>query len=237
MKDVLALKEQQDNLVQAWRAQVESVETVSQGRAIVVFTVVTIIFLPLSFLASVFGMNASELSSDNNLSLVDEFKYMCESGVSSKSSRPLVPPCSCADNFPTCLYSPHLSRRESPGHHPRLQPHDAHGGLRRVAWLENSIRESAGRRGSLQGAAKLGRRGPGSRRRRSERHRAGEEEEEASAARRRIFVPRGKRKPTQLRRTLRRRDGRGAVWWQDEQHDGSLWDPGITGPRRAGAGY
>ena len=81
MKDVLALKEQQDNLVQAWRAQVESAETVGQGRAIVVFTVVTIIFLPLSFLASVFGMNASELSSDNNLSLVDEFKYMCASGV------------------------------------------------------------------------------------------------------------------------------------------------------------
>ena len=81
MKDILALKEQQDNLFQAWRAQIESIETVTQGRAIVVFTVVTIIFLPLSFLSSVFGMNASELSSDNNMTFLDEFKYMCKHSI------------------------------------------------------------------------------------------------------------------------------------------------------------
>jgi hypothetical protein len=44
------------------------------------FTVVTIIFFPLSFMSSVFGMNASELSGQNGgiMSLRHEFKFMCE---------------------------------------------------------------------------------------------------------------------------------------------------------------
>jgi Mg2+ and Co2+ transporter CorA len=52
-------------------------ETVRQGRTIMLFTVVTIIFMPLSFVASVFGMNVAELN-DGKLSIRTEFAYMCK---------------------------------------------------------------------------------------------------------------------------------------------------------------
>ena len=44
-----------------------------------IFTVVTIIFLPLSFMSSVFGMNASELSGSDGgiMSLRHQFSFMC----------------------------------------------------------------------------------------------------------------------------------------------------------------
>ncbi|KAK4110129.1 hypothetical protein N656DRAFT_847246 [Canariomyces notabilis] len=83
LKDTLALKEQQDNIIQGWRTQLESSKMMDQNRSILVFTIVTIIFerpraipLPLSFLATVFGMNASEFSSENNMSIRDQFKYI-----------------------------------------------------------------------------------------------------------------------------------------------------------------
>jgi len=70
-------------------------ETVRQGRTIMLFTVVTIIFvgrtlfsyerlpdivtqMPLSFLASIFGMNVAELNG-GTLTFREEFTYMCKS--------------------------------------------------------------------------------------------------------------------------------------------------------------
>jgi len=61
--------------VQAWQSVKQSEEAVSQGRSIMMFTVVTIFFLPLSFMASVFGMNAFEFG-QGQVKLIHEFKYM-----------------------------------------------------------------------------------------------------------------------------------------------------------------
>lgn len=45
MDDLMAQKQQQANLVQAWESARQASETTSQGRAIMMFTVVTIIFV------------------------------------------------------------------------------------------------------------------------------------------------------------------------------------------------
>lgn len=89
VNDLLGLKQQQASVVQAYEAMKQGGETVRQGKAIMVFTVMTIVFvtgfpyegkleyglipgslqLPLSFTSSLFGMNAAELTSpDGNSS-------------------------------------------------------------------------------------------------------------------------------------------------------------------------
>ncbi|KAI1373718.1 hypothetical protein F4677DRAFT_186798 [Hypoxylon crocopeplum] len=75
VKALLDLKQQQASVVQAWQAVKQSNESVKQGRSIMMFTVVTIVFLPLSFMSSVFGMNNIQISGDS-WQISDEFKYM-----------------------------------------------------------------------------------------------------------------------------------------------------------------
>ncbi|KAI1207865.1 uncharacterized protein F4807DRAFT_168597 [Annulohypoxylon truncatum] len=74
VKDLLGLKQQQAGVVQAWQAVKQSEETIKQGRSIMMFTLVTIVFLPLSFMSSIFGMNNSAITSDTSIQL--EFVYM-----------------------------------------------------------------------------------------------------------------------------------------------------------------
>jgi hypothetical protein len=50
-------------------------ESLKQGKSIMLFTVITIIFLPLGFCASVFGMNTAEFNG-GLLTLHEEFYYM-----------------------------------------------------------------------------------------------------------------------------------------------------------------
>ena len=85
--------------MQAFRAGQQSDETLRQGRSIMLFTVVTIIFvsfwplplygiikltwmfqLPLSFGTSIFGMNSAEFSG-GLWSLKDELKLICETQI------------------------------------------------------------------------------------------------------------------------------------------------------------
>ncbi|RYP64457.1 hypothetical protein DL771_008745 [Monosporascus sp. 5C6A] len=75
VKDLLELKQQQASVVQAWQAVKQSEESLRQGRSIMVFTIMTIVFLPLSFMSSVFGMNNIEFSGDS-WAIKDEFAYM-----------------------------------------------------------------------------------------------------------------------------------------------------------------
>ncbi|KAI1112875.1 hypothetical protein F5Y14DRAFT_419834 [Nemania sp. NC0429] len=72
---LLTMKQQQASVVQAWQAVKQSEETIKQGRTIMVFTLATIVFLPLSFLTSVFGMNNREFG-DNNWKLKDQLLYI-----------------------------------------------------------------------------------------------------------------------------------------------------------------
>ncbi|ROV99977.1 hypothetical protein VMCG_06156 [Cytospora schulzeri] len=66
--ELLGLKQQQASVVQAYEAMKQGEETVRQGKAIMVFTVMTIVFLPLSFMSSLFGMNAVELTGSDSSS-------------------------------------------------------------------------------------------------------------------------------------------------------------------------
>ncbi|RYP13191.1 hypothetical protein DL765_007018 [Monosporascus sp. GIB2] len=75
LKDLLNLKQQQAGVIEAREAVKIASETKKQGQYIVMFTGITIIFLPLSFTASLFGMNAVEFNG-GELTLSQELKYM-----------------------------------------------------------------------------------------------------------------------------------------------------------------
>ncbi|KAK0613539.1 hypothetical protein B0T14DRAFT_499008 [Immersiella caudata] len=66
VNDLLSLKQQQASVVQAWESVNQAEEAVRQGRAIMMFTIITIIFLPLSFMSSIFGMNNIDLEGPGN---------------------------------------------------------------------------------------------------------------------------------------------------------------------------
>lgn len=87
VNELLSLKQQQASVVQAYQANRQAEEAVLQGRSIMLFTVMTIIFvsrsicahsvyhanrpkLPLSFMTSLFGMNAVELTGDATAALI-----------------------------------------------------------------------------------------------------------------------------------------------------------------------
>lgn len=88
------MKQQQSGIIEAKAAIRRADETVIQGRSIVVFTVVTIFFvsqfyafisdaftnspqLPLSFFATLFGMNARELN-EGYMALGVQLTWMCK---------------------------------------------------------------------------------------------------------------------------------------------------------------
>ncbi|KAK1955974.1 hypothetical protein LY78DRAFT_697445 [Colletotrichum sublineola] len=75
IKDLLDLKQQQASILQAWQSVRQADESVRQGRSVMIFTIVTIIFLPLSFMSSVFGMNNRDIG-ETNMSFGDQAAYM-----------------------------------------------------------------------------------------------------------------------------------------------------------------
>ncbi|KAK3988722.1 magnesium transport protein cora [Cladorrhinum sp. PSN332] len=75
LKDLLTLKQQQASVIEAREAVNQAQLTLKQGQSIMIFTIVTIIFLPLSFFVGLFGMNSIEFN-EGLLPLSTEFKYM-----------------------------------------------------------------------------------------------------------------------------------------------------------------
>jgi len=75
LDSLLGLKQQQAGVVQARESVIQAEETLRQGRSIMLFTVITIIFLPLSFVSGIFGMNAAEFNG-GIWNLRRELKYM-----------------------------------------------------------------------------------------------------------------------------------------------------------------
>ncbi|KAI1390408.1 uncharacterized protein F4822DRAFT_401845 [Hypoxylon trugodes] len=80
LKDLLALKQQQASVIEAREAVRNGEEVYKQGQSIMLFTVITIIFLPLSFMSSLFGMNVVQLNS-GTLTFTEEFRYMFPIGA------------------------------------------------------------------------------------------------------------------------------------------------------------
>ena len=77
-RDLLDMKQKQANVVEAHLASRQSKVAADQSRTVMIFTIFTIIFMPLSFFASVFGINSKEWSGDGNnyLPLHKIFTYM-----------------------------------------------------------------------------------------------------------------------------------------------------------------
>ncbi|KAL8824362.1 MAG: hypothetical protein Q9170_008184, partial [Blastenia crenularia] len=76
-KELLDMKQKQANIFEAHSARKQTEVAADQSRSVMIFTVFTIIFLPLSFFASVFGINAREWSgTPSNLRLHTIFVYV-----------------------------------------------------------------------------------------------------------------------------------------------------------------
>ncbi len=76
-KELLDMKQKQATNDEAHLTSKQTEVAADQSRSILIFTIFTIIFLPLSFFASVFGINAREWSgTSTNLSLHNIFIYM-----------------------------------------------------------------------------------------------------------------------------------------------------------------
>ncbi|TEY39017.1 hypothetical protein BOTCAL_0472g00040 [Botryotinia calthae] len=78
LRDLLTLKQQQASIIEATASLDRADESVQQGRSIMIFTVITIIFLPLSFMSSIFGMNAVEFTGTSNsvMGIREQFEFM-----------------------------------------------------------------------------------------------------------------------------------------------------------------
>ncbi|KAI1862732.1 uncharacterized protein JN550_010069 [Neoarthrinium moseri] len=73
---LLSLKQQQASIVDARAALDTAHQTYQQGRTIQAFTIVTIVFLPLSFIAAFFGMNNQEINESHWMSLWAQIKWL-----------------------------------------------------------------------------------------------------------------------------------------------------------------
>lgn len=65
-ENLLDLKQKHSNIVEAHMTRYQTEMASEQSRSVMIFTVFTIIFLPLSFFSSVFGMNVREWSGEES---------------------------------------------------------------------------------------------------------------------------------------------------------------------------
>ncbi|KAF7533567.1 hypothetical protein G7054_g6956 [Neopestalotiopsis clavispora] len=76
LEGLLSLKQQQASIIDARAALDTANESYKQGRTIQAFTIVTIVFLPLGFIAAFFGMNNVEINDAPWMSLWQQIKWM-----------------------------------------------------------------------------------------------------------------------------------------------------------------
>ncbi|KAI1130000.1 hypothetical protein F5Y10DRAFT_138615 [Nemania abortiva] len=88
LTDLLDLKQKHSNALEARFAGDQAVIAAKQGQTIMVFTIVTIIFLPLSFIASFFAINFVEWTDQIHLTIPYVSKYLF--GIGLAISVPLV---------------------------------------------------------------------------------------------------------------------------------------------------
>jgi hypothetical protein len=77
LQDLLTLKQQQASIIEARMALKRADLSIHQNRSIMLFTIVTIFFLPLSFFTSIFSMNNIEWGK-KPLSIHTQFRFMCK---------------------------------------------------------------------------------------------------------------------------------------------------------------
>ena len=87
---LLDLKQKQASVMEAAYTRSQSQETARQGKVIMVFTITTVVFLPISFLAAFFAINIEEFSR-NGLNLSFVLKYTLGLGLATSLLLILVP--------------------------------------------------------------------------------------------------------------------------------------------------
>ncbi|OTB15425.1 hypothetical protein K445DRAFT_318277 [Daldinia sp. EC12] len=88
LTDLLDLKQKHSNALEARFAGDQAVIAAKQGQTIMVFTIVTIIFLPMSFIAAFFAINLQEWQNGTELTIPYVSKYMF--GIGLGVSVPLI---------------------------------------------------------------------------------------------------------------------------------------------------
>ncbi|KAK3367958.1 hypothetical protein B0H63DRAFT_405147, partial [Podospora didyma] len=86
LRTLLELKQMQSNALEAKFARDQAISAARQGQTILVFTIVTIIFLPMSFIATVFTINFQEWGDQLTIPYVSKYMF----GISLAVSIPLV---------------------------------------------------------------------------------------------------------------------------------------------------
>ncbi|VUC38053.1 unnamed protein product [Clonostachys rosea] len=74
---LMDLKQKQASLAESWYARAAARDTARQGKTVIVFTVVTILFLPVSFITSVFTIEANTFPRDQNDRIPFEYAMKC----------------------------------------------------------------------------------------------------------------------------------------------------------------
>ncbi|KAI1815394.1 hypothetical protein GGS20DRAFT_335400 [Poronia punctata] len=82
LRSLLELKQMQSNALEAKFARNQAVTTSKQGQAVLVFTIVTIIFLPMSFIATLFTVELSEWPNPLTLSYMAKYTFGIGLGIS-----------------------------------------------------------------------------------------------------------------------------------------------------------
>ena len=86
LRTLLELKQMQSNALEAKFARDQAISAARQGQTILVFTIVTIIFLPMSFIATVFTINFQEWGDQLTIPYVSKYMF----GIGLAVSIPLV---------------------------------------------------------------------------------------------------------------------------------------------------
>jgi Mg2+ and Co2+ transporter CorA len=73
--DLLDLKQKHANAFEARFARDQAAGTIRQGRTVLVFTIVTVIFLPLTFIAGIFAINLTDWPQPLTLPFVSEYIF------------------------------------------------------------------------------------------------------------------------------------------------------------------
>lgn len=82
LRSLLELKQMQSNALEAKFARNQAVMTAKQGQAVLVFTIVTIIFLPMSFIATLFTVDVSEWPTPLTLPYIAKYTFGIGLGIS-----------------------------------------------------------------------------------------------------------------------------------------------------------
>ncbi|OJJ50553.1 hypothetical protein ASPZODRAFT_206942 [Penicilliopsis zonata CBS 506.65] len=72
VKDILGLEQNGINIIEAFLSRGQAKESIQQGKTLMVFTVITIFFVPMSFLTSLFALNVSSFQHDPQNNLIYE---------------------------------------------------------------------------------------------------------------------------------------------------------------------